>query len=190
MAQNASELQYATDGDILVAPYGTALPETISDELDPAFVNLGYATTDGVTENTGQEVTETDAWQSPTPIDRKVLKRLKGIAATLLQTNRENYKIAFGGGEWAETAPGEYEYTPPADTAGLPEYVVIVEVRDEDIHDRIILKRATMGEEIEVQRVRDKAAQYPLKFDALTPDGESTAWGFQSDNPAFAEAGS
>jgi hypothetical protein len=187
MAQNASELQYATDGDILIAPFGTTLPETISDTPDAAFVNVGYATTDGVNETTGQEVSETEAWQSATPINRKVIKRLKGLAATLLQTNRANYRIAFGGGTWEETAPGEYKYTPPADSEDMPEYSVIVEIRDGDIHDRIILKRATMGEEIEVQHVRNEAAQYPLKFDALTPDGEDTAWEFQSDNPAFGE---
>lgn len=188
MANDSSQLGYATDGDILVAPYGTPIPDSISDDPDPAFVNLGYATTDGVTDSAGQEIAETEAWQSATPIDRKVTKRTRGLAATLLQTNRENYKIAFGNGDWAETGPGEYEYTPPADTDPLAEYVVIVEVRDEDIHDRIILKRATLADEIEVQHVRNEAAKYPLKFDALTPDGDDRAWKFQSDNPAFAEA--
>lgn len=187
MAQNASELGFATDGDILIAPYGTPIPEKISATPDPAYINLGYATTDGVTDSAGQEVAETEAWQSATPIKRKVTKRSKGLAATLLQSNRETFALAFGGGTWAETDPGEYEYTPPADTDDLPEYTVLVEVYDNDIHDRIILKRATMAEAVEVKRQRTEAAQYPVKFDALTPDGEDSAWSFQSDNPAFGE---
>lgn len=190
MAQDSTELQYVGDGNILVAPYGTEIPETLGDALDPEFRDLGYASTDGVTDSTEPEVSETEAWQSDLPIKRRVTKRMRGIAATLLQTNRDNYALAFGGGSWAETAPGEYEYTPPADTDALPEYVVVVEIFDGDVHDRIILKRATMTEAVEVQHVRNEAAQYPLKFDALRPEGDDSAWKFQSNNPDHAPEGS
>lgn len=190
MAQDSKELQYVGDGNILVAPYGTAIPDTLGDPLDPAFRDLGYASTDGVTDSSEPEVSETEAWQSDLPIRRRVTKRMRGIAATLLQTNRENYALVFGGGSWAETAPGEYEYSPPADTDELAEYVVVVEIFDGDVHDRIILERATMTEAIEVQHVRDEAARYPLKFDALRPEGEDSAWKFQTNNPAHAPEGS
>jgi hypothetical protein len=190
MAQDSTELQYVGDGNILVAPYGTAIPETLGDELDAAFRDLGYASTDGVTDSFEQEVSETEAWQSDLPIDRRVTKRMRGLAATLLQTNRENYALAFGDGTWAETAPEEYEYTPPADTDPLAEYVVVVEIFDGDVHDRIILKRATMTEAVEIQHVRNEAAQYPLKFDALRPEGEESAWKLQTNNPDHAPEGS
>lgn len=190
MAQDSTELRYVGDGDILVAPFGTQIPETLGDELDPAFRNLGYASTDGVTDSFEQEVEDTEAWQSDLPIHRRVTKRMRGLAATLLQTNRDNYALAFGDGTWSETAPGEYEYTPPADTDPLAEYVVVVEIKDDDVHDRIILKRATMTEGVEVQHLRNEAAQYPLKFDALRPENEESAWKFQTNNPDMAVAGS
>lgn len=190
MAQDASELQYVGDANIFVAPYGTPIPDTLSDPLDAAFKNLGYATTDGVADSHGQEVEETYALQSDLPVKRRVTKRTRGLAFTLLQTNRDNYALAFGNGTWEETEPGEYEYTPPADTDDLTEYVVIAEFEDGDDKERVILKRATMGEEVEVQRVRNEAAQYPLKFDALRPEGDSSAWKLQSNNPDHAPAGS
>ncbi len=190
MAQDSTELQYVGDGNIFVAVYPAPLPETLSDPLDSAFYDLGYASTDGVTDSFGQEVSETEAWQSADAIHRRVTKRTRGLAATMLQTNRDNYALAFGGGTWTETAPGEYEYNPPADNDDLVEYVVIAEYEDGDDKERVILKRATMTEGVEIQRVRNEAAQYPLKFDALRPEGEDSAWKMQSNNPAHAPEGS
>lgn len=190
MAQESSELQYVGDAHIFVAPYGTIVPDSLGDELNPAFRELGYASTDGVTDSSEPEVQETYALQSDLPVKRRVTKRTRGLAFTLLQTNRENYALTFGGGEWAETAPGEYEYTPPADTDDLAEYVVVAEFEDGDVKERIILLRATQTESVEVQHVRDEAAQYPLKFDALRPEGEKSAWKRQTNNPDDAPEGS
>lgn len=186
MAKNAKEMRYALDGNLWIAEYGVALPTTISDPLDPEFGNLGYATEDGTTATQTLSAEDKKVWQEPEPVDKRVTERGYTLAAQLVQTNREVYSAAFGGGEWKETEPGEYEYLPPAGTDRLPEYSLIVDIEEEDVHDRIIIPRCVMAEEVAVQYVRNNAAEYPLTFTALAPGAGKRPWRLQTNNPDMA----
>ncbi len=190
MAQDPKQLRYATDGDIWIAESGVALPESISDELDPGYANLGYATDEGVSSNRSISAEDVRAWQEADPIDKRVTERGFAVSVTLLQTNRDVYAAAFGGGEWTETLPGEFEYLPPASADPLPEYTLAVDIIDGDVHDRIILPRCVVAEELETQYVRNEATKYPLTFTALAPSGGGRAWRFQTNNAHMAAAGS
>lgn len=190
MAQNPKELRYATDGDLWIAEAGVELPESIGDDLDAEFANLGYATEDGVSSNRSISTEDIKAWQEADPIDKRVTERGFVITATLLQTNRDTYAAAFGGGAWSETDPGEYEYLPPASSDPLPEYTLVVDIKDGDVHDRVIIPRCVVADEVEVQYVRNDAAKYPLTFTALAPAGGGRSWRFQTNNAHMAPAGS
>lgn len=190
MAKNAKEMRYALDGDIWIAESGTEFPESISDPLDKAFANLGYATPDGSTATQSVDSNDVEVWQEAEPVDKRVTKRTYTFAAQLVQTNREVYSAAFGGGEWTEPAPGEYEYLPPASTDRLPEYALVVDIEEEDVHDRILIPRCVMAEEVAVQYVRNEAAKYPLTFTALAPGSGLRPWRLQSNNADLAPTGS
>jgi hypothetical protein len=190
MAQNPKELRYATDGDLWIAESGVELPETISDELDAEFANLGYASDEGVSSSRSISTEDIRAWQEADPIDKRVTERGFAISATLLQTNRDVYAATFGGGEWVETKTDEYEYLPPASGDPLPEYSLVVDIKDGDVHDRLIIPRCVVADEVETQYVRNDATKYPLNFTALAPEGGGRAWRFQTNNAHMAPAGS
>lgn len=52
----------AVSGGILVAPRGTARPESFSDSYDADYVSVGYVSTDGVTESSERATEEIRAW--------------------------------------------------------------------------------------------------------------------------------
>lgn len=83
-------------GAIFWAPLGTELPTSANAELDPAFVNLGYVTEDGVTISTEEESDTIKAWG---PEDVIVAQTSYGKTANLalLETSRETVlKFIYG----------------------------------------------------------------------------------------------
>lgn len=190
MAQDASKIRVFSGGDLYVAPYGTALPESVDDALDALFQSVGYVTPDGVTFTSGSEFEDIMAWQSPTPVRRVVTSRSYSVATQLQQQDDVNYATAFGGGDWTEPEPGAYRYDPPADTDALAEYSLVVDGNDGDVRQRAVILRATVEGEVETQWVRNGAALLPLTFTALTPDDADRPWYFLTNDPAFNPAAS
>jgi hypothetical protein len=190
MAQDASRIRVFSGGDLYVAPYGTPLPESTDDALDPAFQAVGFVTSDGVTFTSGSEVEDITSWQSSTPTRRVVVSRSYAVAAQLQQQDDINYATAFGGGDWTEPSPGVFRYDPPADTDALAEYSLVADGHDGDVHQRAVVLRATVEGEVETTWVRNGAAILPLTFTALTPDDADRPWYFLTNDPAFDPAAS
>lgn len=190
MAQDTNEIKVLAHGDLWIAPEGTSLPVTVEEDLDAAFVNLGLTTEDGVTFSAGSEVEDIRSWQRTTPSRRIVTSRTFSVASQLQQYNRDNFALAFQGGEWTEPSVGTYRYDPPADSDPLAEYVVVIDAQDGDREDRAVILRATVEGEVETQFVRNGAALLPVTFTALTPDNADRPWYYLSNDPAFDPAGS
>lgn len=101
LAQNADEIVVAASGNIYVAPVGTALPTTADDALNGSFVQLGFASEDGVTFTDSTEYEDVPAWQSFYPV-RKIPSTKESMAEfTLLQWNVNTIPLAFQGGAWS-----------------------------------------------------------------------------------------
>jgi len=190
MAQNTKELKVLAEGELYVAPVGTTLPESESEELDSAFLGLGLTTDEGVTFTAGKEVENIMSWQRQTPSRKIVTGRSYSAATQLQQYNRENFGIAFGGGEWSEPSPGVYRYDPPADFDPETEYAVVIDGQDGDRKDRAVIARATVEGDVETTFVRSGLALLPVTFAALTPDDADRPWYYLSNDEAFAPAGS
>lgn len=190
MTQESKDIKVLASGELYVAPVGAKLPKSSDESLDPAFIGLGLVTEDGVTFTSGAEVEDIKSWQKPNPVRRIVTGRSYTAAAQLQQYNRENFGIAFGGGEWSEPEPGVYRYDPPADSDALAEYVVVIDAQDGDREDRAVIKRATVEGDVETQFVRNAAALLPITFSALTPDDADQPWYYLSNDESFAPAGS
>lgn len=184
MSKNKQEVVVALDGEIYAAPASTTLPEDLS-TLDPGFVDLGYASEDGVTFTVTPEVTDVNAWQSSTPIRRIVTSRALTLAFSAQQWNVNTFAAAYGGGEWSEDSPGVYRYDPPADADDLASYAVVLDFKDGNKNYRLVVMEANVTEATESNLTRGGAALLPITFSAITPDNEDRSWYLLSDDPAL-----
>lgn len=185
MAPNSQEITVAANGTIFVAnitgtsvTYPTSVRGTLAGTL---WSEMGYATEDGVTFTVTPDVTDINAWQSATPVRRMVTARPTTVACSLLQWNEDTFPVVFGGGSWG----GGTAFYPPADTAALSEFAVVVDSEDGTKQHRWVIESSNVTDAVEVSLVRTGAAVLPVTFNALTRPGQERAWYFFTNDPAF-----
>src|SRR4051812_32430856 len=100
-----SETFVAVGGQVYVAPVGTALPSDVDDNLNAAFVGLGYTTDDGVTWNVSRDIADIGAWQAFDPIRSLLTGREVQASFGLQQWNESTVPLAFGGGAVSGSDP-------------------------------------------------------------------------------------
>lgn len=186
MPQEAAELVVAAAGNVHVANLAgnPTLPgnDAPGSALDSDFIDLGYTTEDGASFTATPTVEDINAWQKATPVRRLVTARALTVAFSLEQWNRDTFALAFGGGSWTNPAAGIYRYDPPADTAALAEYAMVVDFADGDRKGRVVVFSGNVTEAVETSLTRTGAALLPVTFSALTPDDEDAAWYFIGDD--------
>jgi hypothetical protein len=188
MANNSQEIIVAATGHVSVAPFGTALPTEEVTALNAAFLDVGYVTEAGVTFTATPTIVDVNAWQSYTPIRKLVTARALTAACVMQQWNQETFAVAFGGGTWTMVSPGSYRYDPPIDGSALTEYSLVIDAVDGVKNVRWVVKRCTIEGAVTSNLTRTAAADLPVTFAALTPDGQNTAWYFLSNASEFSIA--
>lgn len=188
MGNDADQITVGGNGRVKVAPVGTAAPASISVAASATWVDLGYLDPDGVTFTDGKTVEPIDVWQSFYPARRIVTEKVANASFNLRQWNADTVPFAFGGGSVTEDAPGEYRYTPPA-PGTIDERAMLIEWEDGSKKYRLILPRGMVEEDVETQLTKANAADLPITFGILGTEGVDP-WYTQTDDPAFAPAGS
>lgn len=95
-ANNVTTGKPKVGGAVRFAPLGTTLPTTVSEELDAAFVNLGYCSDDGLTNDNGPETDSVKAWGGDTVLTLQT-DRPDTFGLTLIEaTNAEVLKRIYG----------------------------------------------------------------------------------------------
>lgn len=184
-----NEIHVASNGQVYVAPVGTALPVSPTASLNAAFVGLGYCTVDGVTINVAPDIQEIMSWQSRQATRRQLMAQDVTATFTLQQFNEDTVPLAFGGGSVVLVSAGVYRFDLPTDGA-LDERAMIIDGVDGSVHMRIVLPRGNVTEAVEMKFARDSESQLPITFKALQPTDGSTAMRFYSDDSAAFVAGS
>lgn len=186
---DTSEIRVFANGQVYVAPVGTALPTTPTATLNAAFNGLGYISEDGATVSVGPEIQDIMAWQSRQAVRREVTSQAVTASFALLQWNEITVPFAFGGGSVTLVSAGNYKYELPT-TGALDERAVILEAADGTVNERIILPRCNVTEAVETNFVRTNAAMLPITVSALQPADGSTSFIFLSDDAAAYAVGS
>jgi hypothetical protein len=185
MAIDGSQVRVAGGGHVYVAAKGTVLPKDLAD-LDPTkFFDLGYVTEDGVAFSFGRESEDINAWQGD-KVKVITTKEPASVKFSLMQTNADTVKVAFGGGSITSsgTAPNEvYTFTPPP-TGTNTERVLVIEFADGDAKYRYLLPRTQIEGTIEYTLTRNGAVTYPLEFGILD-NGDSPKFEIVSNDPAM-----
>lgn len=187
MGKNAGEIVIGSNGSIFSALPGSPIPASINDPFDPAsWIDLGYASEDGVTWADGKSLFDVNVWQSFYPARKGVESREGTATFTLMQWNGDTVKLAYGGGDVVEVDDGAYRYVPP-DPSEVGEKMLGIEWEDGDKDYRLVLPRGMVSDGVETNIVRTAAGMLPITFSVLGTDG-SDPWFFDTNDPAFAAA--
>lgn len=186
MTQTAEEVRIGADAQLYVAPVGTTEPATVSATLNGAFSTaLGYVSEDGVSITDGKTVTPIGAMQSFYAVRQLVTGKEFSVAFTMLQTNRDTFEVAFGGGTWTDLGSGDTQYDPP-DPSVIAEYVLVFDWQDGDINNRLVVPRTSNISPVTMQLARTSAASLPVTLSLLAPAEGSSPWYVLTDDPAVA----
>lgn len=185
MALDATAVRVAGTTRIYLGEVGVTFPGLDDAISDTDFAEVGYITTDGLTFSFGRDITEINAMQSAEAIRTTSTRLPKTVRWDQMQSTRDNFLLAMGGGEWTSPEAGVYRFDPP-DVSEIVERAVLVDMVDGDNHYRWYFKRAQNREGVEFKYVRDDAATFPVTLAILAaPDG-SVPFYILSDDTALA----
>lgn len=178
MSVNASQVltgapDQLTTGPILSAPRGTALPAAISDTLDPAFVDSGYVSEDGLTLTPERSTEAVRDWSGS--VVRELLTEFAArLAWAHLETNEQSLKNYMGDDNVTVTAATSTEgkrITALLRSSEMPRKSWSFKMKDGDSRVLIVVPDGQVSETGEVSFVKSSAVTWPV---TLTTYPDST----------------
>ncbi len=189
---DSSQVLQARRGRLLVAPFGTTRPSTLTEALTPnaAFRNVGFTGDDDVMFNRGVTIEAKKSWQASVPFTAIATDEEPTITIpSLLQWDGDNVVDAFGGGQIVPVAGGFSYVREPGVVAELS---VLLAFKRQSFNYVLGLKRCVVAEQPDVKLTRKDLSPLPVKFAGLTPEDElddaqdePDPWLFFTDDPSF-----
>lgn len=121
MALDSDNVRVAVSGAVYVAPTGTSAPTTSSSALDAAFVDLGYVSADGITENIDRTTNQIRAWQDGSLVREVTSEGTYSVDLTFIETKEDVLELYYG----ATNASGQFDID-PASSGGRKSFVIDV----------------------------------------------------------------
>ena len=148
-------------GVIYFAPLGTTLPTSADDVRDEAFVNLGYVSEDGLTNDNSPESVQIKAWGGDTVINNQT-GRPDSFQFTLLESlNVDVLKTVYGADNVIVDASGNITVKATADEMPGGSWVIDMKMRGER-KMRIVIPNGTISELGTITYKDDEAIGYQL----------------------------
>lgn len=187
MAKDVDEIRVAANGLIHVGPLGTTAPTDTTTAWDAGWIDLGYASEDGVSISKTRDVATLNVWQSFFAARRVVTSEDFRVSFNLTQWNYQTVPLAFGGGTITDTAgAAPYTYTPPA-AGSIDERAVGIEWVDGTVTYRLVIARAMVTENVETQLAKASMSELPITLGVIGEEGVDP-FTIITDDPAFAAA--
>lgn len=121
MALDSDNVRVAVTGAVYVAPTGTTGPTTSSSALDAAFVDLGYVSADGITENIDRTTNQIRAWQNGSLVREVTSEGTYSVDMTFIETNEAVLELYYG----TANSSGQFDIDPTS-TGGRQSFVIDV----------------------------------------------------------------
>ena len=174
-AENVSVGKPKSNGAVFAAPSGTDLPTDATTALADAFVNLGYVSEDGVTNEIETDTEEIKAWGGDIVANPQT-SRSEKFTYTLIEQNEEAFKHVFGKDNvTVDSSTGAI--TIKHNGNEREENVVVVEtVLSGKKVKRIVIPRGKVSEIGEIVYKDDEAIGYETTIQALLDASGNTAY--------------
>ena len=152
-------------GAIFRAPIGTTLPTSANDTLDTAFVELGFVSDDGVTNNNAAETDDINAWGGTPVLNIQTAKPDEWTFTLIEALNVDVLKTVYGDAN-VTTSNGVIHVE--AKSAQVPDsvYVIDMAMRDGALK-RVLIPVGSLGEVGEIVYKDDEPVGYELTIKAL-----------------------
>jgi len=165
MALDSDAVRVAVTGAVYVAPTATTAPTDSGSALDAGFVDLGYVSADGITENIDRTTNQIRAWQNGSLVREVTSEGTYSVDMTFIETNENVLELYYG----ATITAGELDGDPTT-TGGRKSFVI-------DVIDGAI-----------VERIYIPAGEITSVGTRTLASGEAV--GYQVTITAYADAGS
>lgn len=169
-AANVSAGKPKVGGAIFTAPVGTPLPANAVEPLDSAFVGLGYASSDGLTNSTNLEVEKIKAWGGDTVL---VIQKSKEDTFKWVLIEAKN-KAVLGYVYGEDNVSGDLDtgLVIKVNNSDVPERSIVIDMilRDNCLK-RIVIPSCKISEVDDIVYGDEEAIGYGTTVDC-TPDAE------------------
>lgn len=183
---NADSLVVANNGQVYVAPLGTALPTTPTATLNAAFVGLGLINEDGATITVNPDFTDFMSWQAQQPVRSQRTALNVQAAFGLQQWDENTVPLALGGGSVSNPSGSIYRYDLPDETATIDDRALVIDAKDGSENHRWVFPKAHATESVETQYRRSAEAILPITMRILAPSTGGSPGYYLTDSAAFA----
>lgn len=168
---NVSAAKPAVGGAISTAALGTALPTDATTKLISAFVNLGYISEDGVTNENTRETEEIKAWGGDTVASPQTEKTDKFKYTLIEVTNVDVLKEVFGSGNVTGDLSSGIKVEVNSEELDI-RVVVIDTILNNGILKRMVIPRGKIVEMSEVVYKDDEVTGYEVTVQAFPDDSD------------------
>ena len=108
MALDSDNVRVAVTGAVYVAPTGTSAPTATDSALNVAFVDLGYLSADGISENIDRTTAQIRSWQRGSLVREVTSEATFSVTLTMIETKEDVLELYFG----ASNVSGKFEIDP------------------------------------------------------------------------------
>lgn len=163
----------AATGAVFVAPLGTALPTNATTAKNGAFVEVGYISTDGVTNSNAITSTDIKAWGGDVVLTLKT-DRTDTFAFTMIESDNTNaLKVAFGDSNVTVDANGNISIK--GNNAVQANREFIIEMLEADGYARrIVIPNGAVSSLGDIVYKDDQAIGYPVTITANVDSAGNT----------------
>jgi hypothetical protein len=157
---------------VFAAPIGTTLPTDATGDLDPAFVDLGWVSEDGVSNSIQRDVTKHYAWGGDvvkTTQDRYT----ETLKFALLETSEAVLQVVYGRDAVTTAANGDLAIQHSNLMLGHQSFVI--EFVDGDSVGRLVIEDGLVTELEDVVYSHKELLKYGLTVDVYRPKDGSAA---------------
>lgn len=183
---NAELVRISITGALWKAPLGTTLPLDTDPfaALDSAFVNLGYISDDGVTENADDSVDDVVAWQSATTVRSSTTESTISLELMLIETKGTVLEAFYRGS--TVTTPAANVYKLEVKPIVADPSVWVLDALDGTLYERSVIGNGEIVERGEVQNMNGGAKGYPITLrcypdasgNLMVKYSNDAAWGY------------
>ena len=167
-AQNVTAGKPYEGGAVFVAPLGTTLPTTATEQLNAAFKNVGYISEDGVTNSNAPSTENTKAWGGDIVLNTLTEKADTYGFSMLEVMNIDAIKTVYG----ASNVTGDLEngMTIHANSKTVPECSFVIDmIYKGNVRKRIVIPDATAVLSGDITYADGSAVAFPVTLNAY-PD--------------------